>query len=133
MREHFSAVLRRERHSVVWKWTDGSRDVHTEETLKRAALTNVEDAENVVATIGFPVMVKASEGGGGKGIRKVNTIEELRTGFEQVKAEVPVLLFSFKSSVRIRGTWKFRWWRTRTDRRSLCMVAIARCNAGIRK
>ena len=32
-------------------------------------------------------MVKAS-GGGGKGIR-VNTIEELRTGFEQVKAEVP--------------------------------------------
>ena len=84
----FSAVLRRERHSVVWKWTDGSRDVHTEETLKRATLTNVEDAENVVATIGFPVMVKASEGGGGKGIRKVNTIEELRTGFEQV-AEVP--------------------------------------------
>ena len=60
-----------------------------EETLKRATLTNVEDAENVVATIGFPVMIKASEGGGGKGIRKVNTIEELRTGFEQVKAEVP--------------------------------------------
>ncbi|KAK2176010.1 hypothetical protein NP493_691g01040 [Ridgeia piscesae] len=39
--------------------------------------------------IGFPVMVKASEGGGGKGIRKVNNAEELPNLFRQVQAEVP--------------------------------------------
>merc|ERR1719174_1945704 len=34
-------------------------------------------------------MIKASEGGGGKGIRMVNNDEELRTGFVQVGNEVP--------------------------------------------
>lgn len=34
--------------------------------------------------IGYPVMIKASEGGGGKGIRKANNADELRTNFIQV-------------------------------------------------
>jgi biotin carboxylase len=33
-------------------------------------------------------MIKASEGGGGKGIRMANNLEELRTGFVQVQNEV---------------------------------------------
>ena len=60
-----------------------------EDVLDQATLSNVTDAEEVVKKIGFPVMIKASEGGGGKGIRKVSTIAELRTGFAQVQAEVP--------------------------------------------
>jgi acetyl-CoA carboxylase/biotin carboxylase 1 len=39
--------------------------------------------------IGFPVMIKASEGGGGKGIRKVTTADSFATLFRQVQAEVP--------------------------------------------
>jgi biotin carboxylase len=35
--------------------------------------------------IGYPVMIKASEGGGGKGIRMANNVEELRSGFVQVR------------------------------------------------
>jgi len=38
---------------------------------------------------GFPVMIKASEGGGGKGIRRVDTTEEFPALFRQVQAEVP--------------------------------------------
>jgi hypothetical protein len=34
--------------------------------------------------IGYPVMLKASEGGGGKGIRMSNSDEELRSNFVQV-------------------------------------------------
>ena len=39
--------------------------------------------------IGFPCMIKASEGGGGKGIRKVTDSESFPTLFRQVQAEVP--------------------------------------------
>ena len=33
---------------------------------------------------GYPVMLKASQGGGGKGIRMAHSDEELRNGFAQV-------------------------------------------------
>ena len=39
--------------------------------------------------IGFPVMIKASEGGGGKGIRKVDDPEKFKGAFEAVVSEVP--------------------------------------------
>lgn len=39
--------------------------------------------------IGYPVMIKASEGGGGKGIRKALNSQELPALYRQVQAEVP--------------------------------------------
>lgn len=39
--------------------------------------------------IGYPVMIKASEGGGGKGIRKARNSKEFPHLFNQVQAEVP--------------------------------------------
>lgn len=35
--------------------------------------------------IGYPVMIKASEGGGGKGIRKAKNDDEFTNGFRQVR------------------------------------------------
>lgn len=39
--------------------------------------------------IGFPVMIKASEGGGGKGIRKSESSDDFPAMFRQVQNEVP--------------------------------------------
>ena len=60
-----------------------------EETLRLATLRTVEEAEASAAKVGFPLMIKASEGGGGKGIRMVADMEALRVGYVQVQAEVP--------------------------------------------
>jgi acetyl-CoA carboxylase/biotin carboxylase 1 len=39
--------------------------------------------------IGFPVMIKASEGGGGKGIRMVSSAQDFHSAFEHVSREIP--------------------------------------------
>ncbi|CAJ1399376.1 unnamed protein product [Effrenium voratum] len=60
-----------------------------DETFKKACLNSVQDAVKCAERIGYPVMLKASEGGGGKGIRMSNNKEELEQNFPQVQAEVP--------------------------------------------
>jgi biotin carboxylase len=62
------------------------------DTLRKATLHGVDEALACVKRVGYPCMIKASEGGGGKGIRKVMNDEELRVGYEQVEAEVPITL-----------------------------------------
>lgn len=47
----------------------------------------VEEALEVANAIGFPVMLKASAGGGGKGIRKVERQEDLEAAFESASHE----------------------------------------------
>eukprot|EP01039_Chlorochromonas_danica_P007440 gene7440-8227_t len=59
------------------------------EIFDQACVFNVEQAATMAEKIGYPVMIKASEGGGGKGIRKANNADELRTNFIQVQNEVP--------------------------------------------
>ena len=46
-----------------------------------------EEALEVANRLGYPVMLKASAGGGGKGIRKVSTEEELAPAFESASQE----------------------------------------------
>jgi acetyl-CoA carboxylase/biotin carboxylase 1 len=60
-----------------------------EDIFNKACVFNVEDATKMAEKIGYPVMIKASEGGGGKGIRLAKSSEELKTGFIQVQNEVP--------------------------------------------
>ncbi|XP_033643702.1 acetyl-CoA carboxylase-like isoform X2 [Asterias rubens] len=56
---------------------------------QKGCVNDVEDALKQAERIGFPVMVKASEGGGGKGIRKVENKEDFASLFRQVQNEVP--------------------------------------------
>lgn len=46
-----------------------------------------EEALEVAENIGYPVMLKASAGGGGKGIRKVEKAEDLVAAFESASSE----------------------------------------------
>ena len=73
---------------------------HAKELMKSAgvpvvpgsdgALKSYEEAKQIANKIGYPVMLKASNGGGGKGIRLVNSEEELEDAYNLVKQEAKV-------------------------------------------
>jgi acetyl-CoA carboxylase biotin carboxylase subunit len=48
-------------------------------------ITDIDEAKNLATQIGFPILIKASAGGGGKGMRIVNNVEEFE---EQMKLAV---------------------------------------------
>jgi len=50
-------------------------------------LQSLAEARNVAEEFGYPVMLKASAGGGGKGMRLVASPEELQSSFESAKSE----------------------------------------------
>jgi len=50
-------------------------------------IESFEQLESCAEQIGFPVMLKASAGGGGKGMRLVHKFEDLRSSFERVSSE----------------------------------------------
>ncbi len=50
-------------------------------------LESVAQAEEVAARIGYPVMLKAAAGGGGKGMRLVHASEELKSALEGARSE----------------------------------------------
>ena len=51
------------------------------------SVKNLKEAVLVCEKIGYPVLLKASAGGGGKGIRQVNSFDELETNYNIVKQE----------------------------------------------
>ena len=52
-----------------------------------AVLKNSEDAVRAAGAIGYPVMIKASAGGGGKGMRMAQNEAEVREGFSSASNE----------------------------------------------
>lgn len=50
-------------------------------------LTSIEEAKKVAAGIGYPIMLKAIAGGGGKGMRLVHSEDELETAMRLSKSE----------------------------------------------
>jgi acetyl-CoA carboxylase biotin carboxylase subunit len=50
-------------------------------------LASSEEGEKVAERIGYPVMLKAAAGGGGKGMRLVHTRQELRSALESARSE----------------------------------------------
>ena len=51
------------------------------------SVKGLKDALEIAEKIGYPVILKAAAGGGGKGIRVANTAEELKKEYEVVKQE----------------------------------------------
>ncbi|MBT4290615.1 MAG: ATP-grasp domain-containing protein, partial [Deltaproteobacteria bacterium] len=53
----------------------------------KEAITNTKQLAQMAKSLGYPVMIKASAGGGGRGIRIVNSKAGLFNAFETAKAE----------------------------------------------
>ena len=60
-----------------------------EDAFAEACVTSASEASIAAEDIGFPIMIKASEGGGGKGIRMVSKPEDVQNAYRQVCGEVP--------------------------------------------
>ncbi|AQQ53831.1 pyruvate carboxylase [Planococcus lenghuensis] len=50
-------------------------------------VASLEEVQDFAASAGFPLMIKASLGGGGRGMRIVNNAEELPEAYERAKSE----------------------------------------------
>jgi acetyl-CoA carboxylase/biotin carboxylase 1 len=74
-----------------------------EKAYEEACIDNATQAKEAAERIGFPIMIKASEGGGGKGIRRVDTVEEVADAYRQVCGEVPgspIFIMQLSSNAR---------------------------------
>lgn len=54
------------------------------ELYRKGCVESAEEGLEAAQRIGFPVMIKASEGGGGKGIRKSESADDFANLFRQV-------------------------------------------------
>ncbi|XP_072289677.1 acetyl-CoA carboxylase isoform X3 [Eucyclogobius newberryi] len=75
-------------------WDEKAEKLHStfsvpSTTYKHGCIHDVEDGLAGAERIGYPVVIKASEGGGGKGIRIVECVDDFPSSFRQVQTEVP--------------------------------------------
>ena len=102
----------------------------------RGRLDTPEAAFAVAEKIGFPVMIKAAAGGGGRGIRIARSAEEFHHLMPQAQAEALAAFgdggLYVESSSKADGTSRCRCWATDTMS-STASSANARCSAGARR
>ncbi|CAL5414879.1 unnamed protein product [Camellia sinensis] len=68
---------------------DGCLITIPDDIYRKACVYTTEEAIDSCQVVGYPAMIKASWGGGGKGIRKVHNDDEVKALFKQVQGEVP--------------------------------------------
>ena len=130
-------------------------DAPSKPKLTKKQLRAKKKAEKEALKVGLPVMLKASWGGGGKGIRKVLKKEEIRTAFRQCQSEIPGSpIFCMKLAPKARHIEVqlladvyvlysvvitrildsiFKYTHTGTATQSLCPHVIAPCNVVIKR
>ncbi|PNI64840.1 ACACB isoform 3 [Pan troglodytes] len=78
--------------TVEWTEDDlqqGKRISVPQDVYDKGCVKDVDEGLEAAERIGFPLMIKASEGGGGKGIRKAESAEDFPILFRQVQSEIP--------------------------------------------
>ncbi|KJP89997.1 hypothetical protein AK88_00453 [Plasmodium fragile] len=79
----------------VVKWSGDSIRVDnfekkiSEDIYNKSTIHSLDECIKECQRIGYPVMIKASQGGGGKGIRKVENEVEIKKAYTQVQMELP--------------------------------------------
>nr|BAA25799.1 acetyl-CoA carboxylase [Rattus norvegicus] len=76
------------------EWTEDSQHQGkcisvTEDVYEQGCVRDVDEGLQAAEKVGFPLMIKASEGGGGKGIRQAESAEDFPCFFRQVQSEIP--------------------------------------------
>jgi acetyl-CoA carboxylase/biotin carboxylase 1 len=87
----------------VFSWSGDGIKGWGQTEFAEACVTTSQQAAKAAERIGFPVMIKASEGGGGKGIRKCTELSQVNAAFRQVSTEVPgspIFIMKLGSNVR---------------------------------
>ncbi|XP_051691837.2 acetyl-CoA carboxylase 2 isoform X2 [Oryctolagus cuniculus] len=78
--------------TVAWAQDDlqQGKIIHVPEDIyNQGCVRDVDEGLEAAEKIGFPLMIKASEGGGGKGIRRAESAEDFPILFRQVQSEIP--------------------------------------------
>lgn len=70
-------------------FVDGKVVSVSHDLYMKGCIQDVSEGIKIARDIGYPVMIKASEGGGGKGIRKASNDDEFTNFLRQVQTEVP--------------------------------------------
>ena len=97
---HFAANCRKNGVAFIGPTVEHMNRLSDKATIKRLmsdaglqtipgtdVLGSVEEALEAAERIGYPVMLKARSGGGGRGIRQVGSPEELESAYPQAEAE----------------------------------------------
>ena len=96
-----------------------------------------ERAAEIADEIGYPVMIKASAGGGGKGMRIAHSARKIAEGFARARSEAKSSFgddrVSSKNSSSIHVISEFRCWATSTGMSSISANASARSSAATRR
>jgi carbamoylphosphate synthase large subunit len=96
-----------------------------------------EHAAEIADEIGYPVMIKASAGGGGKGMRIAHSRQEVVGGFARAarrrSPRSATTACSSRNSSSIRATSRSRCWATSTAMSSISASANARSSAATRR
>lgn len=75
-------------------------------------VTTISDAKQIAKEIGYPVIIKATAGGGGKGIRVARTEKELENGYRMTQQEAETAFGNgglyLKNLLRTSVTLKFK-------------------------
>ena len=100
-------------------------------------VTDDRGSARIGAEIGYPVIIKASAGGGGRGMKVAMNEDELsrprRPPAPRPGRPLATMPSISKNTSSNRATSKFRSWAMAMARPSISVSAIVRCSAGTRR
>ena len=103
----------------------------------KEAVRDVSHGAEIAEEIGYPVMIKAALGGGGKGMRVAETRETFAASFQTAQKEAQMAFgdgtMYLERFVRIHVILNFRFWQIVTGTQSIWESVTVRFREIIRR